>query len=59
MVRDLLRLAALAPSLPKAVRTRLGRCEIVLFRSAALAARLIFFRAAARCLVVVIELGVS
>lgn len=46
--------AALAPSFPRAVLTFLGRWEIVLFRLAALAARLMFFRAAARCLVVVI-----
>jgi hypothetical protein len=48
--------AALAPSFPRAVLTFLGKCEMVLFRLAALAAVLMFFRAAASCLVVVMGL---
>ena len=44
--------AALAPSLPRAVRVFLGRRAIVLFRCAALAAFLMFRFAAARFFVV-------
>ena len=53
---DLLRFfrAALAPSLPRAVRAFFGRRAIVLFRRAVLAAFLIFRFAAARCFSVVI-----
>jgi hypothetical protein len=47
-----LRLAALAPSLPSAVRVFLGNREMVRFRLAALTAFLMFFRAAAFCFVV-------
>jgi hypothetical protein len=46
--------AALAPSLPSAVRVFFGRWATVLFRRAALAAFLIFRFAAARCFLVVI-----
>ena len=45
--------AALAPSLPRAVRVFFGRCAIVLFRRAARAAFLMFRFAAARCFLVV------
>ena len=45
--------AALAPSLPRAVRVFLGRRAIVFFRRAALAAFLMFRFAAARCFRVV------
>jgi len=45
--------AALAPSLPRAVRVFLGRCATVLFWRAVLAAFLIFRLAAARCFLVV------
>ena len=44
------RLAILAPCLPKAVRVRLGRREIVRFLRADFAAFLMLRRAAARCL---------
>ena len=44
------RRAALAPSLPRAVRTRLGKCLTVRFRLAAAAAFFMLRRAAARCL---------
>jgi hypothetical protein len=54
---DLLRFfrAALAPSLPRAVRVFLGRCATVLLRRAALAAFLMFRFAAALCFLVVIS----
>ena len=45
--------AALAPSLPRAVRVFLGRCAMVLFRRAARAAFLMFRFAAVRCFLVV------
>ena len=48
-------LAALAPSLPKAARVEPGRCAIVFFLLAAVAALLMFFRAAAFCLALDIE----
>jgi len=41
--------AALAPSLPRAVRVFFDKCAIVLFRPAVLAAFLMFRFAAARC----------
>jgi hypothetical protein len=44
--------AAFAPSLPKAVRVLFGKWAMVFFRLAAVAAFLIFRRAAVRCLVV-------
>jgi hypothetical protein len=46
--------AALAPSLPRAVRVLFGKCATVLFRHAALAAFSMFRFAAARCFRVVI-----
>jgi hypothetical protein len=46
-----LRFAAAAPFLPSAVRTDFGRCAMVRFFLAALAAFLMFLRAAAVCLV--------
>src|SRR4030095_21237 len=46
--------AAFVPSLPRAVRVFFGRCAMVLFRRAALAAFLMFRFAAARCFFVVI-----
>jgi len=46
---------AFAPSLPRAVRVFLGRCAIVRFRRADLAAFLMFRFAAARCFLVVIS----
>jgi hypothetical protein len=49
-----LRAAAFAPSFPSAVRVFFGRREIVFFRLAALAAFLMFLRAAAFCFVVAI-----
>ncbi len=45
--------AALAPSLPRAVRVFFDKCAIVLFRRAALSAFLMFRFAAARCFRVV------
>lgn len=48
------RAAALAPSLPSAVRVRLGSLLTVFFFVADAAAFLMFFLAAARCLAVVI-----
>ena len=48
--------AALAPSLPSAVRVFFGKCATVLFRRAALAAFLMFRFAAIRCFLVVISL---
>src|SRR2546430_5310514 len=48
--------AAFAPSLPRAVRVFLGKCAIVLFRRAALAAFLMFRFAAVRCFLVVMSL---
>ena len=45
--------AAFAPFLPRAVRVFLGKCAIVLFPRAALAAFLIFRFAAVRCFLVV------
>lgn len=42
--------AALAPSLPSAVRVRLGKCAMVRFFFAAFAAFSMFLRAARRCL---------
>ena len=47
--------AALAPSLPSAVRVRFGRCAIVLFRRAALTAFSMFRFAARRCFPVVMQ----
>jgi hypothetical protein len=47
--------AALAPSLPRAVRVLFDKCAIVLFCRAALAAFLMFRFAAARCFSVVIS----
>ena len=44
------RRAALAPSFPRAVRTRLGKCLTVRLRLAAAAAFFMLRRAAARCL---------
>ena len=49
--------APLAPSLPRAVRVVFGKCAIVLFRCAALAAFLMFRFAAARCFLVAIYLS--
>ncbi len=49
--------AAFAPFLPRAVRVFLGKCAIVFFRRAALAAFLMFRFAAVRCFVVVISPG--
>jgi hypothetical protein len=49
--------AALAPSLPRAVRVFFGRCAIVFFRRAALAAFLMFRFAATRCFLVGIPSG--
>jgi hypothetical protein len=51
--RRLFRFAALAASLPKATRVRFGRCAIVRFRFAAVAAFLTFRRAAAFCAAVI------
>jgi hypothetical protein len=48
--------AALAPSLPRAVRVLLGKCAIIRFRRADLAAFLMFRFAAARCFLVAISL---
>jgi len=45
-----LRFAACAPFLPSAVRTDFGRCAMVRFFLAALAAFLMFLRTAALCL---------
>ena len=47
--------AALAPSFPRAARVVFGKCAIVLFRRAALAAFLMFRLAAARCCFVAIS----
>jgi len=47
--------AALAPSLPRAVRVFFDKCSIVLFRRAALAAFLMFRFAVACCFFVVIS----
>ena len=47
--------AALAPSLPRAVRVVFDKCAIVLFRRAALAAFLMFRFAVACCFFVVIS----
>lgn len=47
--------ATLAPCLPRAVRVFLGKCAIVFFRRAALAAFLMFRFAAAFCFLVVIS----
>jgi hypothetical protein len=51
--------AALAPSLPNAVLTFLGKCATVRFRLAAVAARLTFFFAASFCFLVVMAEGFS
>jgi len=51
--------AALAPSLPSAVRVFFGKCATVLFRCAALAAFLMFRFAATRCFLVVISLVIQ
>jgi len=48
------RLAIFAPCFPRAVRTDLGRCAIVLFFRAAAAAFLMFLRAAFLCFVLAI-----
>jgi hypothetical protein len=49
--------AALAPSLPSAVRVFFGKYATVLFRRAALAASLMFRFAATRCFLVVVSFG--
>ena len=46
--------ATFAPCLPRAVRVFLGRCAIVFFRRAALAAFLMFRFAAVRCFLLAI-----
>jgi hypothetical protein len=49
--------ATFAACLPNAVRVRFGKCAMVRFLLAAAAAFLMFLRAAARCLVLAMNLS--